>query len=189
MIFWPYPYKRYTNIPFPSYRFIPGLNPHPTEEAEGHSYGKKEENIPWYPPEQWFRSQQYFYAIDLYNHAYWWEAHEAWEGLWRQPQATYLTEQFLQGLIKIAAAFLKWELHQQRGVEYLYSEGIEHLKTVLAEREIYMGINLIEFITKLSNHFTIVVADVDRWPDPLENYSFIVLEKEPGRLIEPSVKK
>jgi len=175
---WPYPYSRYTDIPFPPYRFIPGTAPHPTEDPKGYSYGKKEEDVLWYPPEQWLHNQQYLYGVDLYNHAYWWEAHEAWEVLWRQPQAAYLTKEFLQGLIKIAAAFLKWQLKQQRGVEQLYNEGIEHLQTVLAQRDIDMGINLMEFITQLSKHFTIVVADVAQWPDPLENYPHIVLQEK-----------
>ena len=44
------------------------------------------------------------YGIDLFNHGFYWEAHEAWEGLWiacarRGPTATYL-----QAFITAAAA-------------------------------------------------------------------------------------
>ena len=33
-------YPRYTATPFPSYRFIPGENPHPIDDPKGHSYKK-----------------------------------------------------------------------------------------------------------------------------------------------------
>ena len=37
---------RYTERSFPSYRYIPGLHPHPVNSSEGHSYGDEEvENI------------------------------------------------------------------------------------------------------------------------------------------------
>ncbi|MFQ5661093.1 MAG: hypothetical protein ACE5GZ_11755 [Gammaproteobacteria bacterium] len=31
---------RYTNRPFPSYRYVPGKAPHPTRDPDGHSYNK-----------------------------------------------------------------------------------------------------------------------------------------------------
>jgi predicted metal-dependent hydrolase len=46
------------------------------------------------------------FAVDLFNHGYFWEAHEAWEGLWKGAVETSLRE-FLKGLIKLAAAEVK----------------------------------------------------------------------------------
>ena len=169
-------FSRYTDIPFPPYRFIPGENPHPTEDPRGYAYGKPE-NVIWHGPNEWSRNPQYLYGVDLYNHGYWWESHEAWESLWKKPQANFLIKKFLQGLIKISSAFIKWHLHQQRGLEHLYNEGVSHLKDVLQEQEIYMGLDLAEHIAKVSKHFTSVVAVVEHWPDPAEDYPYIILKK------------
>ena len=49
----------------------------------------------------------FLYGVDLYNHGYLWEAHEAWEGLWHQAKRDALQAEFLQGLIQCAAAALK----------------------------------------------------------------------------------
>src|SRR4030095_3868699 len=70
--------------PFPPYRFVPGLNPHPVSHPQGHSYrGRaREEPPPRFAPERWRENVDFLHGCDLYNHAYWWEAHEAWEGLW-----------------------------------------------------------------------------------------------------------
>jgi Domain of unknown function (DUF309) len=51
------------------------------------------------------RSREYLHGIDLFNHGFYWGAHEAWEGLWvacgrRGPTATYL-----QALNLAAAGF------------------------------------------------------------------------------------
>src|SRR3989338_7998386 len=67
---------RYTQIKFPPYRFIPGENPHPTENPCGHSYGKKGLDIGLFVPADWRKNEQYLFGIDLYNYGYWWESHE-----------------------------------------------------------------------------------------------------------------
>lgn len=169
--------KRYTDISFPEYKFRPGENPHPTEDPEGHSFGRHESAV-WYPPERWQDNAIYLFGVDLYNYGYWWEAHEAWESLWKQPQASPTTKKFLQGLIKISAAFLKWHTRQQRGLEQLYDQGVSHLKDVLQEKEIYMGLDLAEHIAKVSRHFTPVVAAEDQWPDPMKDYPALSLKKD-----------
>ena len=102
--------------PFPPYAYIPGRRPHPTRDTEGHSYGVAAE-IPEPPdPAAWRACRDYLYGIDLFNHGFYWEAHEAWEGLWvacgrRGPTAT-----FLQGLINLAAAGFKARWGNPRGL-------------------------------------------------------------------------
>ena len=92
--------------PFPPYRHIPGVTPHPIRDPRGHSYGVEEvHDAEPLPPEFWRQNEDYLYGVDLYNFAYWWEAHEAWEGLWHQAEGTYRL--FLQGLIQVSAAFIK----------------------------------------------------------------------------------
>jgi predicted metal-dependent hydrolase len=45
--------------------------------------------------------------VDLFNHGYYWEAHEAWEGLWHACGRKGTTADFLKGLIQLAAAGVK----------------------------------------------------------------------------------
>ena len=89
--------------PFPPYRHLPGVTPHPIRDPLGHSYGiEEEENENPLPPEMWQQNEAYLHGVDLYNFSYWWEAHEAWEGLWHQAEDTYRL--FLQGLIQVSAS-------------------------------------------------------------------------------------
>lgn len=45
-------------------------------------------------------------GVALYNARRFWDAHEAWETLWRRGRATEWAD-FIQGLIQVAAAFHK----------------------------------------------------------------------------------
>nr|WP_244447982.1 DUF309 domain-containing protein [Neorhizobium vignae] len=44
---------------------------------------------------------------DLFNHGYYWEAHEAWEGLWQAAKRGSQLRAFLKGLILLSAAGVK----------------------------------------------------------------------------------
>lgn len=172
-------YRRYSQRPFPPYRFVVGVNPHPTEDPQGHSYGLQSEDPGILKPDKWPENETYLFGVDLYNYAFWWESHEVFESLWKRLAKDDPTSHFLQGLIKISAAFFKWNLKQQKGLEILYSGGIGHLQRVLDldNSTVYMGLNLMDHIAKLSIHFREVIAEFHKWPDPLVNYPFIVLEK------------
>lgn len=163
-------YPRYSHKPFPPYRFIQGENPHPTEDPQGHSYDQPAEDPRILKPDKWYENETYLFGVDLYNYAFWWESHESFESLWQKVSKNDPTSHFLQGLIKISAAFLKWNLNQQRGLETLYSGGIGHLQKVLNHSTNYMGINLMNHISKLSIHFREVIAQPHKWPDPLIDY-------------------
>lgn len=100
---WP----RYTERPFPPYRFIPGSNPHPRRHPQGHSFGCPEPSPEPCRPEDWCQSEDYRFGIDLYNFAYWWECHEVFEGFWHAVGPKTEQGQFFQALIHLAAANLK----------------------------------------------------------------------------------
>src|SRR2546426_12089964 len=75
---------RYSQRPFPAYRYVPGLHPHPQRDPAGHSYQPKpalNRHAPWSIAD-WRTLDDWLYGVDLFNHFYFWEAHEAWEGLW-----------------------------------------------------------------------------------------------------------
>ena len=108
------PPPRYTDRPLPAYRFVPGRRPHPTRSPRGHSYHAPE--IPGkLDPADWESCERYLYAVDLFNNHYFWEAHEALEGLWQDAGRESPAGRFLQGLIKVSAALLKHSMGNQDG--------------------------------------------------------------------------
>jgi predicted metal-dependent hydrolase len=98
---------RYTSGPFPAYRFIPGRSPHPRCDRRGHSWGLPEPRIEPLDPAAWASCATYLRGVDLFNFAYWWESHEAFEALWRGSRAGSPPAALLQGLIQLAASEIK----------------------------------------------------------------------------------
>ena len=58
-------------------------------------------------PERWRDSQAFCFAVDLFNHGYYWESHEVWESLWHACGRRGTAADFLKSLIKLAAAGVK----------------------------------------------------------------------------------
>ena len=141
---------RYTRVLFPRYAYRPGVNPHPTAGPRGHSY-RSPGNIPTVvapvAPEDWQRSSDYLFGCDLYNHGYWWEAHEAWEGLWQLVEKTAAQGRFLKGLIQVSACALKVAVGNRRGAQRLLERGSRHLDTAMdqAADPRFMGLALASF--------------------------------------------
>lgn len=131
---------------FPPYTFVPGRTPHPVRDPGGHLFGQTPELPPPLDPERWQDSRAYLHGIDLFNHGYYWEAHEVWEGLWRAAGRTGRTGDFLKGLIKLAAAGVKVRQGQPRGIAShaagaaeLFRDILRHLGGVDAR---YLGLRL-----------------------------------------------
>ena len=79
----------------PSYRFIPGHRPRPEEREYDDPYAA---------------------GVDLYHQGFLWEAHEAWEVVYKQGG----DRARIQGLIQLAAMLLKAHVGNEAGVEKLY---------------------------------------------------------------------
>jgi hypothetical protein len=65
---------------FPPYAYLPGRQPHPVRDPAGHSYHVEPMPV---AAEASLGSDVFLWGLDLFNHGYYWEAHEAWEGLWQ----------------------------------------------------------------------------------------------------------
>ncbi|WP_245895351.1 DUF309 domain-containing protein [Devosia submarina] len=50
-------------------------------------------------------SHEFLWGTDLFNHGYYWEAHEAWEGLWQMALGD--EKLFFKGLILLSASGVK----------------------------------------------------------------------------------
>jgi uncharacterized protein len=132
---WP----RYAVRPFPSYRFVPGKNPHPRRDPHGHSYGKPEPTPSAFRHDEWHKSEEYLYGIDLYNFAFWWECHEVLEGLWHAAGHDTAQGNFFQALIQLTAANLKQFLGNHQAAGKLLTSGTIRLKKTPT---LYMGIDV-----------------------------------------------
>jgi predicted metal-dependent hydrolase len=135
---------RYTRRPFPPYRYLPFQGrdalPHPRNDPGGHSYAADEDYLPHFTPDDWPNCEPYLYGIDLFNHGYWWEAHEALETVWlaagtRETQCGL----FVQGLIQLAAAQLKRVIGSPTGAQSLTAAGCEKLAPA---HEVFLGIDV-----------------------------------------------
>ncbi len=101
-------------------------------------------------PEQWASLQPYLRGVDLFNRWYFWEAHEAWEPLWRAHPADSEPARFIQGLIGVAAALLKLHLGETTAAHTLRQAASDRLSAFRGT--VWMGL------------------DVDRFLDDLERY-------------------
>ena len=65
-------------------------------------------------------------GIHDFNSGKFWEAHEAWETLWLSAESDL--EQFLQGLIQVAAAYHHVQRETYRGAPRLFAAGLKRLE-------------------------------------------------------------
>jgi predicted metal-dependent hydrolase len=139
---------RYAQRPFPPYRYLPfqgsSGHPHPHIDPSGHSYNEEEEYLPPFTPAEWRSCESYLYGIDLFNHGYWWEAHEALESVWLAAgQRSTPCGIFVQGLIQLAGAQLKRYIGEPCGAQSLTRAGCEKLSHIEGT---YLGIAITPLI-------------------------------------------
>jgi hypothetical protein len=164
--------------PLPPYRYVPGLLPHPAADPQGHSYGHPEPEVPHFEPQFWAQDREYLYGVDLFNHRYYWEAHEAWERVWHTCDKARTQGLFVQGLIQLSAALLKWHVGSARGLQLLF-EGAR-AKIEPARRDSpgrYLGIALATWWPEVEGCYARLL--VTAAPDASVYLPVIVLEPTP----------
>jgi len=119
--------------------------------------------------ERWAENEQYLWGVDLYNNGFFWEAHEAWESLWRAAAHDVVQHAFLQALILCAAACLKGVQHDREAAKRVAARALQRLEHVQSEHSgSYMGIDL--------GHFRSSFCDfIDRDPTAVAGRPQIVL--------------
>jgi predicted metal-dependent hydrolase len=134
--------------PLPPYAYVTGQWPHPLRDPAGHSHGKPTSRPEAPDRDRWQACRPYLVGIDLFNHGYYWEAHEAWEGLWLACGRTGLTASFLKGLIQLAAAGFKVREGMPEGVRRHAGRAAELFREVARQlgpgQENYFGLGLEE---------------------------------------------
>ncbi len=136
--------------PFPPYSYVPRRFPHPLRDADGHSYGLGGTNVELLTDDNWRESEAYLYGMDLFNHGYYWEAHEAWEGLWHACGRRGNIAEFLKALIKLAAAGVKAREGNEAGVRRAALRAAELFRAIAAaepgESARFLGLSLPKLI-------------------------------------------
>jgi len=147
--------RRYSQRPLPAYRYVPGLHPHPTRDARGHSYEARltlNRPVRW-SADEWRTLDDWLYGVDLFNRFYFWEAHEAWEGLWATAERDQAPSLLLQGLIQIAAALLKTHAGVLAGACRLSAEGLRKVRRAAALQPTLLGLDLGHTVARFSTYF------------------------------------
>jgi hypothetical protein len=126
---------RITARAFPAYAHRLGVTPHPLTDPRGHSFGlvpTRTLPVPANLSGEWRVCAAYLWGVDLFNHGYWWEAHEAWEEPWKASARESPEARYLQGLIQVAAAALQQARGRGDGAARLMARARDSLAPVLA---------------------------------------------------------
>ena len=130
---------RYTTRTLPPYRHLPFQNAHPFMDKDGHSYGEELTAPTSFGPENWQDCADYLYSIDLFNHGFWWDAHERLKQVSIAAGRESECGLFVQGLIQISAALLKYSMEEHVPAEALATMG---LANVSAATGLYLGVDI-----------------------------------------------
>lgn len=98
----------------------------------------------------WQSCETYLYGIDLFNHGYWWEAHEALEPVWLAAGKETETGLFVQGLIQIAVANLKNVQGATDVAQRMAMTGLDKMRRM---EGICLGIDVRRFCTEVKAFF------------------------------------
>jgi hypothetical protein len=141
---------RYSSMPLPAYRHVPGRTPHPRRDAGGHGHDAPEPVSESWDPAGWREIDLWLHAVDLFNLEYWWECHEALEALWRAADREDPGWQFVQGLVLVAAAYLN-RLRGKPNVRRQAERGLVRMESAGGAR--FMGIDVAAFASAVRADF------------------------------------
>jgi hypothetical protein len=123
--------RRLSSLPLPESRYLPSVTPRGAH--------RQPHPIDWDALDE---AELWAYGVDLFNARYYWEAHDAWERLWRAALRGSPEFTGLKGLIQIAAALLKVQVQNEPAARRLASRGIALLGAAAERRATLYGLEL-----------------------------------------------
>jgi predicted metal-dependent hydrolase len=84
-----------------------------------------------------FMPPEYLEGIRLFNAGHYWHAHEQWEQCWLQSGGHDAT--FYQAIIQAAAALVKWQQGNEKGLSRNWAKSCARLDLLPSD---YLGLNL-----------------------------------------------
>jgi len=142
----------------PEKRFLPGQGPGKSRKS---FHGWKFPECPAFLPiTSWEENAFYLYGIDLFNHGYFWEAHEVWGESFRAARGLDKTQMlYFQSLVQIAAAFLHLLGKNRKAAQATSQKAVNKLQKIIAcQGNILMGNDL----DKFKNHTIKQIQDPSR---------------------------
>jgi hypothetical protein len=107
--------SRDETLQLPPYSYVPGGPwPHPNRTKQNRAEADKGASALAF--QDVATSPMFRRGVQLFDAGYYWEAHEAWEGLWHAAGRRGATADVLRGLIKLAAAGIKVRERREAGV-------------------------------------------------------------------------
>jgi hypothetical protein len=138
----PIPPRLLPEEPLPPYAYVPGHFPHPFSDPAGHSYQRSAPQSHAPDPDCWRACRAYLRGLDLFNHGYYWEAHEAWEALWHACGRQGRLADFFKALIQLAVAGVKVREGKVEGVRSHAKRAAMLFQQVAASEPKCMGLAL-----------------------------------------------
>ncbi len=157
--------QRYSKISFPKRRYLPGQGLHPDKDPQGSHIPEIPYSQIKFSFESWQKSEQYLYAIDLFNYQYFWEAHEVLEGLWVEIGRETTAGVFLQGIIQVSAALLKEVQSNHKSALRLADKGLLKLRS---KSGVFLGVRVDSFTEEIESFLA----------GRLSSFPLILLKKE-----------
>lgn len=119
---------RYTDFQLPTVAYVPGKTLRPTEEP------LEKEGVQPQPlsNKEPFENEFFLYGIDLFNHHFFWEAHEAWETIWHLEDDPILRN-LIQGLIQVSGGYVKIFQKNDTGARTLWGKAEKRLSSELLD--------------------------------------------------------
>lgn len=164
----PHP-PRYSDRPFPPYRFVPGETPHPHRDPEGYAHGEPAAAIGDWSATEWGDLEPWLYAVDLFNHGYWWACHEVLEALWHAAGRSTRRARFVQGILQVAAAYLNRSRGHHAAAPAQAERALRRIERAAGSR-VTMGVDVPDFSRRVERSFA----------SPASSPARIVLEPRPG---------
>jgi len=150
--------------PFPPYRFVPGVTPHPFAHPAGYMHGRQRPAPPFLPADRWAENRAFLRGVDFFNRGWWWEAHEAWEELWHvvegKDDAQHL---LLKALIQFAACALNLERGKDGPSARLLASSLDYLRQAgeLTAADALLGLSLSELPEVAAGHLVAGRSRID----------------------------
>lgn len=107
-------------------------------------YGQPETDATPLGSADWERNEDYLYAVDLFNHGFYWEAHVYWERLWQVADAGSPERALLQALVQLAAGCVKKTAAEPGGGVKSFTNAARNVERVRAQvpNTPFMGLDL-----------------------------------------------
>ena len=119
-----------------------------------------------YDPEDW---ENYYKGIRLFNRKHFFEAHEAWEEIWKRTTDEE-DKRFIQGLIQAAASFVHVERGNIQAAIELHDTASEKLQSF---RQGYWGADIQKFLES----FRSIREKIEK-QEAIQDYPQLVLIKK-----------